>query len=469
MLARSEVLSPEQLTGAEWLYEREGSYLADPPGFGKTRQLLAACEDERRVTIVCPAAIRDAKVWEREAKLIGFDVPMHVMSYHQLANPKNRVLPGGALIFDEAHRLKSRDVSWSKNAQDGAAVSTRTHLASGTPTPNGYLPELYGQMRLINPEVPAAYWNNTVGNAFIERWFFRGSDEYTEYWVPGVLLGCVYAGCTSHYAAKSGRTCVCPCCVAGDCAHRQEFWAANVGDLMLRRPEELLDLPDLSGFNEPLDTPMTSEQKRVYADLKKDFLASLPEEGVDFEAMTTSQKFVMLMQASTGLSSVSPDNPDLDKHSGKRNLLAELLPDRSHPTVLGVYFRNTAAAMARMCDDLGLRYAMYGASTPKKDQVVEAFQRGDFDVLVASIMVVREGITLTAADQVALVERSWVPGDNEQTVRRVRRRGQTKSVTARQLVTPRSVDALGQWKALQSKTQNIRRDMSRVEIAAMLG
>lgn len=451
MRPASEVLSPEQVFGRDWLSEREGSYLADPPGFGKTRQLLAAAEDCRHVTVVCPAAIRDAKVWEREAKLIGFDRPITSISYHQLMNPKTQIAPGGALIFDEAHRLKSRKVTWRDSSMDAAAQAVRVHLASGTPTPNGYLPELYQQMKLIHPDYPQAYWNNKAGTGWIETWFVRTTNKYTEYYVPGTLKGC------------NGLPCADPS-FTGDCVHRQEFWAANVGDYMLRRPEELLDLPELAGFDVPIDTPMTPVQRRAYLDMKKHLIAELPE-AITLEALTASQKFAHLMKLTTGVTSVDPDaNP---KDSGKRTWLEETLPDREHPTVLGVYFRNSATAMAKLCEDLGLRYAMYGAGTPKKDQIIEEFQRGGIDVLVASIMVVREGITLTAADQVVLAERSWVPGDNEQTVRRVRRRGQTKPVIARQLVVPKTVDE-GQWEVLQSKTGAIGQLMTKAEVMAML-
>lgn len=445
-----DVLSAEQQFGAKWLLEREGSYLADPPGFGKTRQLLAACEDERFITVVCPAAIRDSKVWEREAKTIGFDRPIKALSYHQLANMP--VEPGGALIFDEAHRLKSRKVSWGANADKGAATSTRVHLASGTPTPNGIMTELWAQLKLINPLIPEAYWKNKLGTGWIETWFYISSSRYSDWVVDGRLLGCMGKPCEEV--------------TAGDCEHRREFWEANVGDLMLRRSEESLDLPDMVGFTDPVETPMTSAQKKAYNGIKEDLIASLPEEGITLEALRASSKFVMLMQAATSLAAVEND-PVLDKHSGKAALLRELLPDRSHPTVMGVYFKNTAAAMGRLCEDLKLRYAFFGSSTPHKDKIIEAFQRGELDVLVASIMVAREGITLTAADQMQLVERSWVPGDNEQMVRRVRRRGQTRTVSIRQLVTPGSVDE-GQWDIINGKASQIEIAMSRAELRRML-
>lgn len=390
-------------------------------------------------------------MWEGEAARVGFDLPMDVISYHQLA--KQPVDPGRALIFDEAHRLKSvrnsstkKRVSWSDNAIKGAASSSHVFLASGTPTPNGYLPELYGQMRLI-ADYPDSYWE------WIKRWFVVTKSRYSEWDVPGDMLGC---NCDPEDPSAVDA-----------CPHRAAFWDAEVGDSMLRRPESALDLPDMIGFEDPLATPMTTEQRRVYKELKKNFIADLPD-GTTIEKLTDSGAFVALMQAATGLCCLDPDSDVVE--SGKLKLLEELLPDRSHPTLVGVYYRNTAIAVAKMCQRLGLRYAEFGGTTPARARAaaVEDFQAGRLDVLIGSVSVVSEGITLTAADQVVLLERSWVPGVNEQTVRRVRRRGQTKTVVVRQPVTPNSVDA-GQWSKLQGKTSNIRAVLSRSEIIEMLG
>lgn len=437
-------LSPAQAQGADWLSERGNAYLADPPGFGKTRQLLAACADARHVTVVCPAAIRDAKVWPGEAARVGFDLPLTVMSYHELA--KRPVEPGGALIFDEAHRLKSRKVSWGANAMGGSAASSHVLLASGTPTPNGYLPELYGQMRLI-ADYPASYWK------WVQQWFDVTTSRYSEWYVPGTLVGC------SCEVADPSDPDACP--------HRAAFWNSEVGDLMLRRPESSLDLPDMIGFDDPLDTPMTKEQRRVYTQLKRDLIADLPD-GTTIEKLTSSGGFVALMQAATGLCSLDPDTDVVE--SGKLKLLEELLPDRSHPTLVGVYYRNTAVAVAKLCERLGLRYAEFGGATPPaaREAAVSDFQAGRLDVLIGSVSVVSEGITLTAADQVVMLERAWVPGVNEQTVRRVRRRGQDKTVVVRQPVTPKSVDA-GQWAVLRAKTRNINAVLTRAEVLELLG
>lgn len=452
MIDWSTQLAPSQQFGAAWLRDRAGAYLADDPGYGKTRQALAACEDQPFVTVVCPAAIRDARVWQDEAERIGFDVPVTTMSYHELA--KRPVRAGGAVIFDEAHRVKSRKVSWADNAKAAADTSNRTYLLSGTPVPNGYLPELYGQMRLINPEIPDAFWKNKDGTGWVERWFVTVHGKYSDWEVPGTLLAC-----------RPDMGCFNP--GVTDCVHRRQFWDANVGDLMLRRSEEDLGLPDLLGADQPMATPMTPTQRRVYTELKKDLLAQIPEEGITLEALTTSEQYSMMFRCTTSVSAVHGD-PSADRHSGKLALLAETLPDATHPAVVACYYRESANAVIRTCEKLGLTYVVFGAATPAaaRAEAVRRFQAGDAAVLVGSLMTIREGLTLTAADQVVMLERSWTPGDNDQTIRRVRRRGQDKPVVARQFVTPKSFDAT-QWSVLQDKTANIRASLSRAEILGL--
>lgn len=455
------LLSPLQAHGVEWLEETGKRYLADPPGFGKTRQLLTATGGVPTV-VVCPATIRDAEVWPTEAAKIGWDGDLKVISYHQLAQGKKAFDPlnYGAIIFDEAHWLKNRKVSWGLDAVRASKLIPTVYLGSGTPTPND-ASELWGQLRLIR-DIPA-FWNWADGNTKPEAkgWFHitsksdRSGRVLTEYFIGGVLRSCVTSNC--HNAEVVTDV---------DCEHWAEFRRLEQQPWMMARPEELLDLPPMSGVDTPLWTPMKAEQKKLYNRLKKEFLAELPSEGIDIESLSDSQKFINLWQLATGVSCVAAGDQDLDdRHSGKLALAAEMLADRSSPTLVGTYFRNTAASMVRVCKRLNKRYVTFGASTTRagRKEAVRAFQEGSIDVMIGSIPVVGEGLTLTAADGVFLVERMWTPDKNKQLIRRVQRRGQQKSVGVRQLITPDTVDE-GQWESLKHKTARI----NRVDVAQLL-
>jgi SNF2 family DNA or RNA helicase len=82
-----------------------------------------------------------------------------------------------------------------------------------------------------------------------------------------------------------------------------------------------------------------------------------------------------------------------------------------------------------------------GVPSQAAGDTVRAFKEGGLDVLVGTLDLISEGLTLTAADMVIFVEMSWRPSRNEQAARRVHRLGQTRPVTIMEYVTPGTVDA----------------------------
>lgn len=420
-------LLPHQKIGVDWLLSRPHSYLADDPGLGKTRQALVATKG--RVLVVTPATVRDTHVWQDEARDIGWDGELTVVSYHGLNRHAAKAGPYDAVVFDEAHRLKERKVSWRKGAQAVAARANRVHLLSGTPVPN-QASELWGQLSLIRDL--GAYW------PWAKRWFVVEANQFSAFNVTDRLQAC-------------NDQC------RDDCVHWDDFHHETYGDQWLRRERDdvLTDLPPLTGQDHAMQTPMTPDQARAYRDMKETFLARLPD-GATLEAVSHSQQFVRLWQMATGISSANPDIDPKDQQSGKMRLVEETLDGRTSPTLVVCWFRNTAEALIRTVQRLGVSVAGVSGQTRPKDRAERfgAFQRGELPVLVTSVGVVREGLTLTAADEVLLVERSWVPSDNEQVIRRLHRIGQTRPVTVRQLITPKTVDH-GQWNSLHHKRAHI--------------
>lgn len=392
-------------------------------------------------------------MWQGEAERIGWKGHLHVISYHQLAAAGAPGPDGGtryeAVAFDEAHYLKNarpgarKAVSWTGGADRLTRNVPRVYLASGTPTPNEPA-ELWAQLRMLrfdDPTFEQAYWN------WVKSWFNVFPDRFTQFNISEYLLTCESARCFNW-----------PKVTGEDCEHWAEFRQANQVGWMMARPESLLDLPPMSGANVPLHAPMKKEQARAYREMKKNLIADLPPDSElgTLEAMSESQASAMLQMLATGISSADPAADPDDRHSGKLSLLAELLDDRRHPALVACYYRNSAAAIGRVCERLNKRYAYFGAKqSPKaRRDAIAAFQAGALDVLIGSINVVKEGITLTAGDGVFLVERDWRPDANKQVVRRVRRRGQDKPVVVRQLVAPKTVDE-GQWKTLEGKITRV--------------
>lgn len=417
-------LSTHQREGVDWLLGRPRGYLADDPGLGKTRQLLEAVYEAgaRRVLVVAPAMVRDAGVWPDEAAKIGLEFEaLDVTSYHSMA--KSIGTPYDALIFDEAHRLKNRKVGWAKAASTLANQIDRVYLASGTPIPN-QAEELWAQLSYIR-QMPA-YW----------PWIRKYFEVVQTQWSPASITGRL-RDCTSR-------------CHGMECEHWARFTAENLEGYFLRRTRDqvLRDLPPISGHDTPYWVPMQPAQAKAYRDIRKSFIAQLPDGSV-IEARSFPQQFAQLLMASTGLSSVDPTQT---KGNSKLEATLELLEGRVSPTLVVCYFRSTAKVLL---DAIPGAIGIGGAtSRPDREKAVRAFQSGDVPVLVGSVGVIKEGLTLTAADLAIMVERAWTPGDNEQAIRRIHRMGQTNPVVVRQLVTPESVDA-NQWATLGHKAEHI--------------
>lgn len=77
----------------------------------------------------------------------------------------------------------------------------------------------------------------------------------------------------------------------------------------------------------------------------------------------------------------------------------------------------------------------------RRDALVEKFQTDlECRVFIGNIQAAGMAITLTAASTLFFAETSWVPGDNDQVIGRIRRHGQTEQVHVKFLVIKGSLD-----------------------------
>ena len=87
---------------------------------------------------------------------------------------------------------------------------------------------------------------------------------------------------------------------------------------------------------------------------------------------------------------------------------------------------------------------LYGKTLANKKQaVVDQFQNDkDCRLLIGNIQAAGVAITLTAGCEVGFMEKSWVPGDIVQALKRCHRRGQTRGVRVRSFTLYDSSDEL---------------------------
>lgn len=434
-----------QDAGIDWLRHGDRLFLGDEPGLGKTRQLLLASAGTRTL-VVAPAMLLG--VWADEAEKWNPDADLACWSYGGTCTTK-RGPKGGrvplpvplpelkhqweTVIFDEAHYLKSHgrnQAAWAGAGMKLAAYGERVWLASGTAIPN-WADEIYNAAQLLHPG----------DSRFTSYW--RWAEEWFAIWEPrwgGRKVG----------KLKKTRT-------------WQEFHDVNLGDRFLMRTwAEIEDqLPPLR--QQTIEVEMVPAQKRFYQQLKQQYVADLPNAG-EVVAWNSGGLASKLAQAAFGLEMFG------DVGSGKLQLAAELLRSwDGHPAIVAVHHRRAAAVAAELCRRIGRKALVATGDNSPHDryQIAKRFQEGEADILVATIDSIAEGLTLTRANRLLFLEKSWRPSRNTQIERRIWRISQESPCLVVDLVSKESVDVRLRSTLLR-KTDQQMRALRPAELARML-
>jgi SWI/SNF-related matrix-associated actin-dependent regulator 1 of chromatin subfamily A len=405
-----------QHAGVEYALARPHAIIGDEPGLGKTCQaiLISNFLKSSRTLIVCPASLR--LNWVREIhKWSNLPTPIKiypvlkskdgtargtsylVVSYDLLRNKdllKAILLEKwDHLILDEAHALK--DPAGNKRtraicAPDGlASQARRLTLLSGTLLPNQPV-EVYNAMRLLD-------WSS-IDNMSLA--------QFREYYYD-IGSGFLRVGGKVKYVNNLRNV---P-------RHLAELGERLRGHLMVRRlaDDVLPQLPQARWHLFPLiaDTNVRKALKhpgwktvaKLYELDSDQFQRGIQ---IDGEVATARRE---LGEAKAPL--VAAYVKEL-LDSG----LKKIVVSAWHISVINILFKL-----------LGPKYGtavIHGGTIPaKKDEAVYAFQNDEeVSIIIGQMKVIGEGWNLTAAQDVVNAEPDWVPGANEQLIRRIRRIGQ---------------------------------------------
>lgn len=409
-------LTAEQIHGARFLAERRVAMLADRVGFGKTAQLVRACDmiAADRVTLICPPILRMNEVRQFELwSLFGYDayimrtakdeIPKRgllVVSYDLARNPNvaRRLTKRGCdvLILDEAHRAKTPRSKTTRalfNKAGIASTAARIWFASGEPTPNN-AGELYVFAKV------AGAWPGTY-------------DEFVRHF-------CICID--TDFGVK----------IIGTKAERRDELKALLAPHMLQR----------DGVD-PERAPLTVDEIDVDAEAPRLTIADLMALDRVVRAIQSGDMsfledpFIATMRRLAGTAKANAV-AELAKNSG-----AQTLVFCQHTDVIDVIAAETGGAVI-------------DGRTPQaqRQRILDEFQAGKIRVLVAHMKAAGEGLTLTAATRVLIAEPDWSPAQNTQAIARAWRRGQTHPVYASFVYLRGTIDDAIRT-ALQRKTADI--------------
>lgn len=416
-------LYPYQQVGVNFLRSQKRAYLADEMGLGKSAQMIRASVG--RTLIVAPATLVDSKTWQGQVDLWADDPSRFtITAYSRIPSRKGRRMspvpkeeflgPWDTVILDEAHYLKNSDAIRTKACRRVLRDAERVYLASGTPIPN-WAHELFVPLQILHPDQARAgarlgsYWR------WVEKWF-RVTDS------PFALgardIGRM-KGCTPRCDQRS---------LDDPCEHYRAFVAENMGKKFLRRLRDdvLQDLPGLQV--QEVRVPMKSKQWTEYRRMREQYIAEVGDE--EQVAWSVAARHTRLDQITTSLDLLQRGPvKDYTKNSGKLERLSEDLQELVRPAIVVGHYRTTVEAAAQVARGLGKRVATIHGGTPARERAkhVEEFQEGKIDVLVGSYDTISEGLTLTAADTMILLEKSYKAARNDQVIRRIHRLGQTRN------------------------------------------
>jgi len=405
-------LRPYQEDGFRWLARlarwAPGACLADDMGLGKTIQAIALLlhRSQGAALVVAPTSLLTN--WERE--LERFAPGLVVRRYHGtsrelVAAPGSVSLttygvltqdaavlqehPFATVVLDEAQAIKNPTAQRARAAQ-GLQAGFRLAL-TGTPVENR-TEELWSLFRFVS---------------------------------PGLL------GAAVDFRRRFAR----PIEAHGDQAQRG-LLAQLVGPFLLRRTKEVVadELPPRTDIEHRV--VLTGAEQSLYERARLEAKQRIARAAKDAHSFTVLTELQRLRQLAC--------HPRLDdpgslvpssKLAATRRIVAELRASGHRALLFSSFVQHLALVReALQADGVSLRYLDGSMAPEARLREVDAFQAGEGDVFLISLLAGGTGLNLTGATYVLHLDPWWNPAVEDQASDRAHRIGQTDPVTVVRLI-----------------------------------
>ncbi|MCE9545292.1 MAG: DEAD/DEAH box helicase [Planctomycetia bacterium] len=310
------------------------------------------------------------------------------------------------VILDEAQAIKNANSQATKACR---LVRGRHRLAmTGTPVEN-HLGELWSLMEFLNPGM--------LGR----------SNKLTDLFLSG------------HNGRAPGK----------ENEQRREsvaLLARAVRPFLLRRTKQqvLTELPPKS--EQTLHCELDKKQRQLYDELRDHYRQSLQARiekvGVNKAKIHVLEALLRLRQAACHPGLL--DKKQIDGPSAKLETLLEQLSevlDEGHKALVFSQFTSLLAIVRQHLDRRGIVYEYLDGRTAKRQEKVERFQTDPkCPLFLISLKAGGQGLNLTAADYVFILDPWWNPAVEAQAVDRAHRIGQQRHVFAYRLIARDTVE-----------------------------
>ena len=311
------------------------------------------------------------------------------------------------LVIDESTKFKGYDSQRFKMIKASLQFWRRRYILTGTPSPNG-IEDLWAQIYILDGGHALTPFITHFRNTYM--YVPPGASEYDRRPFPGA----------------------------------EEKIAAKIDHLVLRlKASDYLQLPELV-YNE-IKVELPAPMWKHYRELENEFLLKL-QEGVVTVAncATLSNKLRQLVSGALYL----PDKEGIaELHTTKIDALVDLVEELSgQPLLVGYDFVFEKDMIA---EALPATVFLDGRNDQPK---IEAFNRGDIQVLAGNPASVGHGLNLQqACAHVAYLSLTWNLENFDQFIKRVLRQGnKALRVMCHMIIAANTVDE-HVWKTLQNK------------------
>ena len=429
-------LRPYQHDGFNWLmFMREhqfGACLADDMGLGKTVQLIsyllnvhARVDTVTPSLIICPTSVLGN--WQKElerfapslkaavhygpgrlkedqfSSFIARDLPDVILTTYGTATQDSEFLttfPFASITLDEAQNIKNMQTKQSRAIRK---LRGAHHIAlTGTPIENR-LAELWAIFD------------------FIHRGYFGGFRQFTDDFIIPIERD--------------------------DDERTKSRLRSKIHPFLLRRtksdPDLQLNLPKKLEQNEYV--PLTGEQAALYESFieetkfKLQTLSGFERKGLILKMLSRLKQLcnhpaLFLKEPFTPASQMLTRSDKLERIV---KLASEIASNGEQCLIFTQYIGMGQLIRQCLSELYGYEVPFLTGSMPKgqRDNLVDAFQAGEFPIFILSLKAGGTGLNLTAANHVLHADRWWNPAVENQATDRAYRIGQEKFVHVHKFVT----------------------------------
>lgn len=425
-----------QREGLGWLHFLRqfglGGCLADDMGLGKTVQVLALL-DSRRLENPGPSIVVVPRSlvfnWMREAE--RFTPALRVMDYSRTDRSAAAIDPASVDVVLTTYGTLRRDAATLNGIEFEYAILDEAQAIKNAGTASAKA------ARLLRARHRLALSGTPIENRIEELW------SLFEFLNPGML------GAASHFTCLARRVSTTEEGFSlgnGDHDAGRALLARALRPVILRRTKEKVAAELPPRVEQTLEVELEPPQRKFYEALRATYhasvLARVNRDGIKRSRMHILEALLRLRQAACH--PVLADRRKAALPSAKLDALLPAIGEvvaEGHKALVFSQFTTFLALARERLEKAGIAYEYLDGKVRDRQSRVDRFQSDPAcPVFLISLKAGGQGLNLTAADYVFILDPWWNPAVEAQAIDRTHRIGQTRRVIATRLVARSTIE-----------------------------